>query len=57
MIESTKQEVENKYNVSNGYDHDAMVSCFFFYLIFIINQTRGNLKCCGTPGKKHYFFK
>lgn len=26
MIEQTKQEVEHKYCVKNGYDHDAVVS-------------------------------
>lgn len=29
MIEQTKQEVEHKYCVKNGYDHDAVVSNTF----------------------------
>lgn len=29
MIEQTKQEVEHKYCVKNGYEHDAVVSNIF----------------------------
>lgn len=38
MIEQTKQEVEHKYCVKNGYDHDAVVSNIFIqWLILFVD--------------------
>lgn len=41
MIEQTKQEVEHKYCVKNGYDHDAVVSnTFIQWLILFCRFTK-----------------
>jgi len=33
MIEQTKQVVEEKYTIQNGYEHDAKVQCFCLRVI------------------------
>lgn len=38
MIEQTKQEVEHKYCVKNGYEHDAVVSNIFIQWLYIIHS-------------------
>lgn len=38
MIEQTKQEVEHKYCVKNGYEHDAVVSIIFIQWLYIIHS-------------------
>ena len=41
MIERTKQLVEDKYNIKNGFKHDSKVGFFFFVMchlfLFLLN--------------------
>lgn len=46
MIEQTKQEVEHKYCVKNGYEHDAVVSNIFIQWTYILHSFT---KCSSIP--------